>query len=109
LADYLEFQLERVLVLATNYQAIGVASYDLLPVAEQAALPSEADPERAPRQLSAKTRNKSLRESGGSSTSSLSSGLVPIPTIGRYWCPSRSARRMFMGCGSWARRCVWRS
>ena len=34
-------------VLATNSQPIAVASYDLLPVAEQAALPSEADLERA--------------------------------------------------------------
>lgn len=34
-------------VLATNSQPIAVASYDLLPVAEKAALPSEADLERA--------------------------------------------------------------
>ena len=34
-------------VLATNSQPIAVASYDLLPVAERAALPSEADLERA--------------------------------------------------------------
>jgi len=34
-------------VLATNSQPIAVASYDLLPAAERAALPSEADLGRA--------------------------------------------------------------
>jgi len=34
-------------VLATNSQLIAVASYDLLPAAERAALPSEADLGRA--------------------------------------------------------------
>lgn len=34
-------------VLATNSQPIAVASYDLLPTAEKAALPSEADLQRA--------------------------------------------------------------